>query len=261
MNNLSRYIAIGFSLLLVGLVFYFFSNIVAFVLISWVLSMIGQPLMRFFQKKIKIGRFKAGPSISAVLTLLLYIIVSVTLIAVFVPPVVLQARNLAEVDYSAIYQALQVPITQLTSWLTDLNLVDANTVAPEEQLRESLKNWFEPTRIGNFFSSLIGVAGNLVFSLFSIVFITFFFLKEQGLFTSFVLAITPNKYVAEIEHGLESISNLLTRYFGGILIQITIITIFVSILLRLLGVENALLIGFFAAVIKMANMAPINGPK
>ena len=50
---------------------------------------------------------------------------------------------------------------------------------------------------------------------------------------------------------------MLTRYFGGIVIQMTIITVFVSGLLGVLGVENALLIGFFAALI---NVIPYVGP-
>jgi predicted PurR-regulated permease PerM len=50
---------------------------------------------------------------------------------------------------------------------------------------------------------------------------------------------------------------MLTRYFGGILIQMTIITAFVSVLLGLFGIQNALLIGFFAALI---NVIPYVGP-
>ena len=88
-------------------------------------------------------------------------------------------------------------------------------------------------------------------------FITFFFLKEQRLFGDFVVAIAPNEYEDEVRHGLDNITRLLTRYFAGILIQITIITLFVSVSLGLLGVTNALLIGFFAAII---NVIPYLGP-
>lgn len=52
-------------------------------------------------------------------------------------------------------------------------------------------------------------------------------------------------------------SELLIRYFIGILLQTTIITVFVSVFLTILGVKNALLIGFFAGFM---NIIPYLGP-
>jgi len=50
---------------------------------------------------------------------------------------------------------------------------------------------------------------------------------------------------------------LLTRYFLGILFQMTLVGTLVTIGLLVFGVENALLIGFFAGVI---NIIPYIGP-
>jgi predicted PurR-regulated permease PerM len=50
---------------------------------------------------------------------------------------------------------------------------------------------------------------------------------------------------------------MLRRYFIGILIQVTTITILVSTALAIVGIKNALLIGFFAAII---NLIPYIGP-
>lgn len=256
MKSLSGYIAVFVSLVLLVLTFYYFSDIVGFVLISWVLSMMGQPFMRFFQKRIKFGRFQAGAGFSAVLTIFCFFIIFTGLIWMFVPLVVEQARNLAGVDYSAISKALEVPISELNHWLVNAGLLESGQSA-ELELQETLKEWIQPSKIGTFFTSLIGVAGNLFFGLFSVIFITFFFLKEQGLFASGLSAIVPNKHEEHVKNALESITRLLGRYFGGILIQVTLITLFVSISLGILGVKNALLIGFFAAII---NVIPYLGP-
>lgn len=256
MNNLSRSFAIGITLLLIGVVVYFFSDIVAYVLVAWVLSLVGQPFMRFFQTKLSIGRFRPGPVFSAILTIVCFFVISIALIWMFVPLVVEQARNLTGVDYTSITKALEVPLTQLNNWLVETGLIEPSD-SVELELQQGLKNWFEPAKISTFFRSLLGVAGNLIFAMFSIVFITFFFLKEQGLFASFLTAIVPQKHEEHIKNALEDITKLLTRYFGGILIQMTTITLFVSILLGILGVKNALLIGFFAAII---NVIPYLGP-
>ena len=256
MNKASQYTAIAISLILIGTLIYFFSNIVAYVLIAWVLSMVGRPLMRFFRSRLRIGRFRAGPTISAILTILLYFVIFTFLLSLFVPLVVEQGRNLAEVDYNSIAAALEEPLDQLNELANSIGLVEEN-VSTGEQLQTTLKGWFEPAKIGEFFGSLLGVAGNFIFTLFSVVFITFFFLKEQGLFAKFVVALVPDEYEQNVRNSIEEVSRLLTRYFGGILIQMTIITIFVSVFLGLLGVKNALLIGFFAALI---NVIPYLGP-
>jgi predicted PurR-regulated permease PerM len=69
--------------------------------------------------------------------------------------------------------------------------------------------------------------------------------------------LTPDKYEDNVLHIIDDTSRLLTRYFGGILVQITIITTYVSITLSLFGVKNAILIGFFAALV---NVIPYIGP-
>lgn len=255
MKKRSRYIAIGVSLVLICALIYYFSSIVALVLISWVLSMIGQPFMRFFQQKLKIGRFRAGPSLSAILTIFCYIIVFVVLLWMFVPLVIEQAGNLAG-DHNSIGIALEEPLSQLQEQLVTIGLLEPER-SLSDQMGNTLKEWFDPRRISNFFGSILGAASNFLFSLFSIIFITYFFLKESSLFGNFLANLAPNDQEDEVRQALDSISRLLTRYFGGVLIQMTIITIVVSVLLGLLGVKNALLIGFFAALI---NVIPYLGP-
>ncbi|HHS95298.1 MAG TPA: AI-2E family transporter, partial [Phaeodactylibacter sp.] len=256
MKAISRYIAIALSLLVLGVLVCYFSSIVTYVLIAWVLSMIGQPLMRFFRSRLRVGRFKIGRNTAAVLTLLTYFLVGILLLALFVPLILEQIRNLSTVDYTQVMATLEAPLNQLNNWLVDIGLIEYGQ-SPEAQISESFRKWFQPSQVSNFFGSLIGAAGQFLFTVFSVVFITFFFLKEQGLFVEFLVAIVPNEYDTSVRSAIESISHLLTRYFGGVLLQISIITIFVSVLLTLLGIKNALLIGFFAGLI---NVIPYLGP-
>ncbi len=256
MKSWSRYLAFAVGILIVLFIGYYFSNIVTFVLISWVLSLIGQPLMNFFQHKIPYKKFKIGRSLSAVITIIIFILGFTFLIATFVPLIVEQARNLSDVDYQSITSALAEPLKKINEWLTKMGLANANNSA-ELQLQTGLKTWFNPEAISNLFGSLLGIAGNVIFAIFSIIFITFFFLKEEHIMETFLTAITPAGTEKQVSTALESITKLLTRYFGGILIQITTITLVVSLGLGLLGIENALIIGFFAALV---NVIPYLGP-
>ena len=91
----------------------------------------------------------------------------------------------------------------------------------------------------------------------SVTFIAFFFLKDEKLFGRALKAAIPNKQTGKTDTALVKIKQLLTRYFSGILLQITLITLYVSLALSFFGVPNSFLIAFFAAII---NVIPYLGP-
>lgn len=255
-RSLSRYLALAFSLLLIGSLVYFFADLVAYVLISFVLSMIGQPFMRFFQSHLRFGRFHAGPNTAAVLTLLTFFLFIGLLVVMYIPLVIQQAESLTHVDYSAIASALEEPLREFQQFLGRYG-IEPEEVTVEKLVAELLSGWFDPALIGTSLGSIVEVIGNLFIGLFSVVFITFFFLREQGLFVNALVALVPEEYEHNVRHAMALITRLLSRYFVGIVVQITIITIYVTLALSLLGIPNALLIGFFAALI---NVIPYLGP-
>ncbi|MDG1434875.1 MAG: AI-2E family transporter [Saprospiraceae bacterium] len=343
MNNWSRYIAIAISLCLVGAVFYYLSDIVAYVLIAWVLSMVGQPINEFYKEYLKLGS-----SGSAGLTLVTFIFLLTGLAWVFVPPMIKQAQNLAGIDYESLVESLEEPINSFNNVLVERGLMEGelifaeyevpedttiismetipdnikkdtsqigsggeknnqltstfvsidsillqngdtvtktnitfqvninepiieaktsdvidkaaeikHTDTPIEKIQKRIFATFNPGQIPQLFSTLIGFMGNLLIAFMSILFIAFFFLKEQGLFLDALQAIVPSKYEKEVIHALDDSSRLLRRYFVGVSIQVTTITIFVSLVLTVFGMKNALLIAFFAALI---NVIPYLGP-
>jgi len=257
MKTRNRYIALGASVLVILAVMYFFSDIVAYVLIAWVLSMIGQPLMSFFRRNLKFGKFVAGPSLCAILTMLCYLFFVSLIVVLFAPLLLEQASHLTSIDYQGLGKTLEVPLKQANDYLYNLGIVE-KTSAPADQLLESLRNYFRPSRIGEFFTSLIGLAGNIIMGLFSVLFITFFFLSEEGLFKNALSGFAPNEATAQkAVNVIDDSRIMLTRYFSGVLVQVTAITIYLSVGLGIIGVQNALLIAFFAAVI---NVIPYVGP-
>ncbi len=310
----SRNIIIGIGILLVFVLMYLFSDIVAYVLIAWILSLLGAPIMKFYSKILKIGKFKAGPSFRAILTLFTFGLFIFFISRMLIPPVVKQAQNLAGVDYKKVIGSLKEPVQDLNQWLSKHGLpttlfekqdsiitpkiiekdIIKSTVEIEpvvtprgdtipqtniqldihiaqdepvkevkkpvsslESLQKKVFSFLNPGRIPDLFGSLIGFFSDLLIGLLSVMFITFFFLKDQGLFVAFVKSIVPKGTENQSGAALENITKLLSRYFGGIAIQMSIIVLFISTGLGLLGVQNALLIAFFAAFI---NIIPFLGP-
>ncbi|MEL7120009.1 MAG: AI-2E family transporter [Bacteroidota bacterium] len=255
-TNISRYIVIGLTIITVAILLYLFRTIVMYVLISWVLAQLGYPISKFIQKKVRVGKFRAGPNLGAAVTILIYFIVFSLLVSMFIPLIVKQTTNLASVNYEAVAASLEEPTSQIANWMQEKG-VDPSLLNINQTLSEAFSQNFNPQIIANFFSRLVGAAGSIFFALFSIVFITFFFLKERGLFMNFMMTLLPDKYEKQIFEIFDDSSHLLTRYFAGILLQITVITLYVWILLSIFGVQNALLIALFAAFI---NVIPYLGP-
>ena len=251
-----RYWFIILAVLLIATVVYFFSDIVAYVLIAWVITLVTEPITKFFLVKLNFRKRKWGPSLSALLTMLIIVIVFLLLIFLLVPPIIQQGTNLANVDFQQVILKLEEPIERINLALEKWGVPVADGKGLES-IADPLSKYFSVGQIGDFFSSVIDAAGNVLFGIFAIVFILFFFLREEDMFKNFLLAITPDEYVGQVEKTIDESTHLLTRYFGGIMIQITIITIYVSVFLSILGIKNALLIGFFAALI---NVIPYLGP-
>ncbi len=251
---------VGLGLLVAGYIIWFFRDIVTWIIISWVLSLIGRPLMNLFLR-IKIGRFQVNNTIAAGLTITTFLLGIGILLALFIPLIIRQAQNLASVDYYAIALTLEEPLTMLNEWMEQagIKIRDKSLV---EQVEDALRTYFnpndfDPKTISNWLTNAIGVAGNLVITFFSIVFITFFFLQESKLFTRTLQSLTPNKYNEKIFHIVQDSTRMLSRYFSGVLLQMTIMTIGIYIGLTIFGVPNALLIAFFAALV---NVIPYAGP-
>lgn len=245
---------LGFAAL--GLVFWYFSDIITYIVLAWALSMLGRPLMVFFQRRLRLGKYRIGPSGAALLTIFVFYAVLAALVLAFVPTIVAQARNLAGVDYQALGQKLQPPFRDL-----DAQMHQFGVLQPDESLatrtQNLLKTWFKPTLLGDVLGSFVSAAGGILVTLTAVTFILFFFLKDSGLFLEMLHALVPNELEPKVRRAVDESSEVLTRYFGGLLLQIAAFSLTVSLLLWALGVPNALLIGAFGGLF---NVVPYIGP-
>lgn len=302
----TRYVLAFLSLVATLWLLWYFNELVAYIIIAWVVSMIGAPLFRFFNKWL-------NRSASAGLTLFSFTIILFLLFSLVIPPFISQARQLTSIDYTRVISSLEEPLSDIEDWMikkglkdpkhetVDLKneyglsqsqsyvesvkldsllsgndstgitlLININTpndnfveITDEEdgdfidQIRTSVISFFDPSRIPKLFGSAFGFISGTFIALLSIFFISYFFLKEQGLFLRMVSAIIPDKFENNANHALEESSALLIRYFIGILTQVTVLTLVLSVVLGLMHVKSALMIAFFAAIM---NVIPYIGP-
>ena len=249
MKDIPRWLLVIAGLVILGLGLWYFLNIIVYMLVAGVLSLMGQPLTDLIEK-IRFGKFKMPRTIAALLTMVAMLAVLVGLFSVFIPLVSEQAKIITSINEEQVIKNLEEPIADLEALLERYGMISDTDEPLTDTLKNRLKEAFSFTNVSNILNNLFGTLGNVFVALLSIPFILFFFLKEKGLFFGIIKAVTPANQSTHMDNVLTNIKRLLTRYFIGILIQISIITIFVSVGLTLLEIDNALLIGFYGRLVQ-----------
>ena len=258
MNSVIRNLLIIAGIVLLISAVWFFREIVAYILISGVLSIMGRPLVDLFCR-IKIWKWNFPRSLAALITLLIIWGLVFMAFYIFVPLIAGQIDQLSSIDSSKLVQFIEVPIKKLESLIKALNKDFTQEGSIRAYIVSKVSGILNINVIQNFIGQVASTLGNVIIAIFSVSFITFFFLKDQHLFFEAILMWVPDKYVDNVTRALYSIKRLLTRYFIGIVIQSTCIMILVTIGMTIVGIElkQALVMGLILGVI---NVIPYVGP-
>ncbi|HEU4496851.1 MAG TPA: AI-2E family transporter, partial [Flavobacterium sp.] len=134
----------------------------------------------------------------------------------------------------------------------------SHNIDAEKMLKQSnLASKFNLSFIPNFINSLLMTLGDIGVGVGSVIFISFFFLKDRKLFIINAKKIFPDEHKDRIINSFRKINHLLGRYFIGLISQITILFILYLAVLLIFGVQNAFIIAFITAFL---NIIPYIGP-
>jgi len=258
MNNTLKYLLFGIGIIVVVLAIWYLRSIVAYILIAAVLSLIGRPLINFLGK-IRIKNIALPQALSAIITVFVLWLVIYTFFRVFVPLIISQTAEFSKIDVQPLIEKLNEPFKKIEDIFQELNIQEGEAVSVQEYFTNKLVSVLNFSMISDLLSSTAGLIGNLFIAAFAITFITFFFLKDKSLLINGIMMFVPTKYEDQTHHALTSVKRLLTRYFIGIVCQVTGIIILVTIGLSIVGLkfERALLIGL---VVGIFNVIPYIGP-
>ncbi|UCH15377.1 MAG: AI-2E family transporter [Bacteroidales bacterium] len=258
MSKTATYIFIIIGVAILGFILWYFKSIVAYILISLVLSLIGSPIVRFLGK-LKIGKISLPKAIRALLTLIFLWIAFFTFFRIFVPLVAKEANDFSKINIQSVVENLDEPINKADKFIEKFKLSSDDDVSVRDFFTEKLASVLNITLFSNIFSTLASLLGDIFIAIFAISFMTFFFLKDEKMFTESIILLVPDKHVEAFRHALSSVQKLLRRYFIGIIGQITGIIILVTAGLTIVGVgfKHSLLIGFMAGIL---NVIPYLGP-
>lgn len=255
MRVVLKYTGYILIVLLMGYLFYKFYYIIGWLLIAAVISFIGEPIVHFFDR-VHVSKYHIPHWLSSILALLVILIFFLGILSIFVPLIISQTDAFSKIDINKLGEDLQKPI----QWI-DNKLRESGTITDEQTLNDFVTEKFRGVvnieSVGNLLGGVFSAAGSIFLGLFSILFISFFFLKDENMFEEGILLLVPERNHSATRRVITDSKNLLKRYFIGIFLELITVISLLSLGLWILGVKNALLIGFFGGLM---NIIPYLGP-
>jgi predicted PurR-regulated permease PerM len=241
--------AIG-TLILVALILYFLyqvQNVLIYLIVSLILTLVGIPVLDFLKKRLK---FKH--TIATIVVLIIYILIIFGFIMMFVPLIISQGQNLSLLNTVEIEKNSLELIKQINTFL-EHHHIDSKEIFNVKTFKSAINFGIIP----DFLNSVIGTISNFGMGLGSVLFITFFFLKDKSMFLKGAKLLIPDSHEEKILNSLDKINLLLSRYFIGLLLQLFIVFLLYTIVLSVFGIPNVFVIAFLCAVL---NIIPYLGP-
>jgi len=222
-------------------------TLLIYMLIAGIVSLIGRPINQFLTGRLK---FKNVLATSITIVFLLWVLISI--FSLFVPLLIQQGENLSLLEVNELKGNIETLIQEIGLYF---NLDNSFW-----QQQFSVDNLFQNINLGllpELLNQTLELLGGFTIGLFSVVFILFFFLKDSHLQERIILALVNDKVTNRVEKSIEKTKGLLSRYFLGLLLQISILLIIYSIVLAIFDVQNAFIIAFLCALL---NLIPYLGP-
>ncbi|WP_395634048.1 AI-2E family transporter [Flavobacterium sp.] len=251
----SKTIALGIAkgvgiLALAALALYFLYQIQAvliYLVVAFILTLIGNPILDFFKRRLKFNHLAA-----TIATLGIFLLMIFGILLMFVPLIADQGNNLSLLNTAEIEKNLLELLNKIALFLESHN-INSDSLFKEADLSSKLNFSFIP----NLFNAIISTISSFGIGVVSVLFITFFFLKDRVAFIVSAKQLIPDAQEEKILNSLDKIYTLLSRYFIGLLIQLSIVFLLYLIVLLIFGVQNAVVIAFLCAVL---NIIPYIGP-
>lgn len=229
-----------------------FSSVVIYLVVSLVLFLVGHPLISTL-KKIQIGRKRIGNGLASVITLLIIVSIFSLFFVLVLPPLVEQITFMTELNFYDVLHRILDQYPSLKHLFSQLGTEEGIKSAINEQFN-SIFNFSTVTAVVN---NLVSYLSSFLGGLFCVLFIAFFLLKDEYTVSRTIMLLTPQRFETEVKEILVTSKKMLSKYFTGLIIDVLIVGLLAGLSLWILGIKNALIIGFVAGLF---NVVPYIGP-
>lgn len=256
-EKLAGFVLWASFLAVVGLLCWYFRNVLIYIVLAIVVSLLSRPLALFLGK-VRIKNRYVPDWLSSLLSILCVLggfILIVTQVIPVVTGIIKEASffsNLRLFDGTIADTVNGWAISIFPSLGKDFDAISV--------LLDYLKGTFSDISITGILGSMASAMVNLVIGLFSVVFISFFLVKDPKLVAKVAAALVPDRIEDSVMEAIGDIEHLLSRYFVGLTLEMIAVAFFNFLglwLIARIGPTYALGIAFIAGIL---NILPYVGP-
>ena len=260
-DKLARYTMYTVAAAAVFALCWYFRNVLIYIIAALVVALIAAPLKRLL-KKIRIKGKSAPDGLLAVISLLLVLVLFIGLVTQIIPVVYSIVQNISGNLQTASFSSsgFTAALDSVNRWLIGMFPDLGRDFRVETAAVDFIRQEFKFSSVTSVVGSVASVVGSLGVALFSIVFIGFFFIRDDNLFRNIMGALVPDRYEEKAKDTIGDIEYLLSRYFVGILIEVMGVALlnFLGLWLAArLDLTTALGIAFMTGIL---NIIPYVGP-
>lgn len=256
-ERLSGYIILIGVLAIAGALCWYFRSVLMYIILAFVVSLVSRPLVSLM-RKVQVKGKRAPDWLLAILSIF-FVIAGLSLVVTQAIPVVVNIIREAAVFNDMNLSGSDISNT-VNSWVVGLFPSLGPDYDAISVILDYLKNATSGFSITGLLGSVAGAVVNLAVGLFAVVFISFFFVKDDKLFSRIVAALVPDPIEGKVTDAIGDIERLLSRYFVGLLLEMLCVAFFnflgLSLIARI-GANYALGIAFIAGIL---NIIPYVGP-
>ena len=256
-EKLAGYLIFLGVLAIVCVTCWYFSSVLVYIILAFVVSLLSQPLMRLM-KKIQIKKKSAPDWLLAIISILI-VLTLLIIIVIQVIPVITHIVNDASLFKEVENFDGNLGDT-INGWIISVFPGLGKDFDAIGKLLEYLKGLLSNLSVTGLIGSVSSIIIDIAVGVFSMVFIAFFFVKDENLFSKIVAALVPDRIEESVTKSILDIEHLLSRYFIGLLLEMLGVTLLNFLGLWLIARVSpiyALGIAFIAGIL---NILPYVGP-
>ncbi len=256
-DRLAKHIINLGAFAIIAVLCWYFRSVLIYIIVAFVISLIGQPVFRTLKQITVKGRSAPDWLLSA-FTLVSIILILALIVTQVIPIVSGIIRDALAMNNSITFD--RDMLDRVNAWIISMFPDVGRDFDIVTFSLGKLKDLTSFSGVSNILGSVASIVASTVIGVFSIVFISFFFIKDEALFGKIVGALVPDRIEESVGKTILDIEMLLSRYFVGLTIEVMGVMLldFLGLwLIARIGVNYAIGIAFIAGIL---NVIPYVGP-
>ena len=262
-DRLSRYIIYGVAAAIALAAGWYFRNVIIYVILAAVVSLLAKPVMNLL-RHVTIRKKSMPDWLQAVLVIVFILSIFLVIFTQVIPVVVGIVQkifdNLSASDYSLPVDTYTASVNAVNAWMISHFPQFGPDFRIESAIGSFLRKTFDLTSLSSLIEYIASLFVYFGVGIFSVVFISFFFIKDPMLFRKIVGALVPDRIEHKVIDAIGDIEHLLSRYFVGLLVEVIGVAVLNFLFLWLIariGFNAAIGIAFITGIL---NIIPYVGP-